>query len=213
MKLFRPLFRKSDARKKEAPKPPDRPEARAVPSHPEDPPLPAPDAGDFSEGIGEEWLNHLYGLIPVRKLATGDILIMEGELEEEVMSHAPDEPLSSLMETLSAFRPGAVLITDGSGVHRGVVSKADLASAYRHGIPVGTRAAMIMSPRVFTCRESETLASAVHQMVFAQVRRLFIYGETPEDMVGVLTLADAVRLLSGACGGCVSGTGHIRQCG
>ncbi|MDK9706414.1 MAG: CBS domain-containing protein [Desulforhopalus sp.] len=68
-----------------------------------------------------------------------------------VKSLAAQETLSTVMESLSAYRFGAMLITDESGLPCGVISKTDLALAYKRGISTGESAAKVMSTPVHTC--------------------------------------------------------------
>ena len=142
--------------------------------------------------------------------------VIRGLKAEEMMtgdthSFPPETPLSTLMEGMADYRPGAVLLTDHLGIHRGVLSKADLMLAFRHGIPTATPAKIIMSPYVVTCGEHESLENAIRQMIFAQIQRIFIYSDDPETIVGVLSLADAVRLRSGTCKACVSSCVRVER--
>ena len=119
-------------------------------------------------------------------------------------SFSHKELLVQIMEGLSAFRFGAVLITDGHDEPAGVISKSDLALAYKHGISTETTADTIMSTPVQACEENEYLEIAIQKMIFTEVHRLFVYRKDPKNIVGVLSLSDAARLRSGSCHACVS---------
>lgn len=125
-------------------------------------------------------------------------------MTQPVKSFSQNESLIEVIEGLSAFRFGAVLITNIHNEPAGVISKSDLALAYKHGIPTETTAGTIMSTPVHACEENEYLEIAIQKMIFTEVHRLFIYRQDPKNIVGVLSLSDAARLLSGSCHACVS---------
>jgi CBS domain-containing protein len=115
-----------------------------------------------------------------------------------------DESLLHIMERLSTYRFGAVLITDINHVPSGVVSKTDLILTYKHGVSSDVDAKAIMSYPVRSCEETEFLEDAIQTMIFSEVHRLFVHQGNPENIVGVLSLSDAARLRSGSCQACVS---------
>ena len=114
------------------------------------------------------------------------------------------ETLNTVMESLSAYRFGAMLITDGEDVPCGVISKTDLALAYKRGINPGERAEKVMSTPVHTCDLDSLLEEAVKQMIVTDIHRLFVHEGQSDTIVGVLSLSDAARGRSGSCHGCVS---------
>jgi CBS domain-containing protein len=121
-----------------------------------------------------------------------------------VRSLKEDEDLVELMESLSTYRLGAVLITGADGLPVGVVSKTDLMIAYKHGITADTPAKAIMNSPVGSCDHNELLAVAVQKMIFSDIHRCFVHKDGPTDIVGVLSLSDAARVRSGSCRACVS---------
>jgi CBS domain-containing protein len=74
-----------------------------------------------------------------------------------VKAHGTHETLFGIMETLSAYRFGAVLIQDSQKLPVGVVSKTDLIIAYRHGILADMPAETIMKAPVRICRDNDFL--------------------------------------------------------
>jgi CBS domain-containing protein len=132
-------------------------------------------------------------------------------MTQPVKSYPQKESLIQVMEGLSAFRFGAVLITDSHNEPAGVISKSDLALAYKHGIPTETIAATIMSTPVHACEENEYLEIAIQKMIFSEVHRLFVYKQDQKNIVGVLSLSDAARLRSGSCQACVSSRIKINE--
>ncbi len=114
------------------------------------------------------------------------------------------ESLIWIMEELSKYRFGAVLITDRNNIPCGVVSKTDLALSYKHGIDSQEAANTIMSSPVMSCEEDDILEDAIYKMIFTDIHRLFVHKEDPQNIVGVLSLTDAARIRSGSCHACVS---------
>jgi CBS domain-containing protein len=129
----------------------------------------------------------------VREVMTPDVRALDEEA-----------PLYTVMETLSAYRFGALLVIDGAGMPRGVVSKTDLALAYRRGTPPDVPAREVMTPSVCSCPAQAPLEDAIRRMIFSDVHRLFVHDQDPERIVGVLSLSDAARVRSGSCHACVS---------
>jgi predicted transcriptional regulator len=125
-------------------------------------------------------------------------------MTQPVKAFSQDESLMRIIEGLSEYRFGAVLVTDGHNEPCGVISKSDLALAYKHGISTETTADAIMSCPVHACDENEYLEFAIQKMIFTEVHRLFVYRQNPKNIVGVLSLSDAARLRSGSCQACVS---------
>lgn len=125
-----------------------------------------------------------------------------------VMSFGVDDSLLTIMEGLSAYRFGAVLITDEAGLPRGVVSKTDLILAYKHRITPEAHAGTIMSSPVLSRDSGDFIEDAVREMIFSEVHRLFVYHGSPENIAGVFSLSDAARLRSGSCRACM--TSRIR---
>ena len=132
-------------------------------------------------------------------------------MTQPVKSFSHTASLVQVMEGLSAFRFGAVLITDSQNEPAGVISKSDLVLAYKHGISAETTAGTIMTSPVCACDENEYLELAIQKMIFSEVHRLFVYRKNPRSIVGVLSLSDAARLLSGSCHACVSSRIKIDQ--
>jgi CBS domain-containing protein len=112
--------------------------------------------------------------------------------------------VTEIIETLSEYRFGALLITSNDNQPLGVVSKTDLALAYNRGIPQDVTAQEIMTPQVHTCGHQDYLEDAIRQMIISDVHRLFVYDQQQENLTGVLSLTDAARGRSGSCHACVS---------
>jgi CBS domain-containing protein len=121
-----------------------------------------------------------------------------------VYAASEDEPLTGVMEGLSAHRFGAALIRDHAGYPTGVISKSDLMVAYRHGVSPDTPSRDVMSCPVRACDQEAALASAIQHMIFSDIHRIFVFKGNPHNVVGTLSLSDAARVRSGSCRACVS---------
>lgn len=112
--------------------------------------------------------------------------------------------LYEVMEVLASQRLAALLVRDEGGRPVGVVSKTDLILAYLHELPAETQVRQVMQQPVVAVDQEETLEGALRQMIFADIHRLFVYKEDPQEMVGVLSLSDAARFRSGTCRACLA---------
>jgi CBS domain-containing protein len=122
-----------------------------------------------------------------------------------VTSFPEDADLLHIMEGLSTYRFGAVLIINWSGAPRGVISKTDLIRAYARGVPAREPARVILpAPNVISSDEDDFVEDAIRKMIFSGVHRLFVYRERKDRIVGVFSLSNAARLQSGSCHACVS---------
>ena len=146
-------------------------------------------------------------------------------MAEGVKSLPMEATLTTVMEALSAYRFGAMLITDNNGRSAGVISKTDLALSYKHGVSPSVAAHEVMSVPVYTCNAEALLEHAIKKMILADIHRLFVHEGNVHTLIGVLSLTDAApgrigqgqdtdksvlsltdaaRGRSGSCHGCVS---------
>lgn len=143
-----------------------------------------------------------------KRLKTADSEVPRYKVKEVMTNRVEacqrEDPLTRVIEALSKYRFGAMLVRDGDGAPCGVVSKTDLTLSYKHGLDLNSRAGEIMSSPARSCDENDFLEDAVRQMIFADVHRLFVHREAPQNIVGVLSLSDAARIRSGSCHACVS---------
>ena len=121
-----------------------------------------------------------------------------------VKAHDSHDSLFDVMETLSAYRFGAVLIQNAEKDPVGVVSKTDLIISYRHGLSAATPAEKIMNSPVRTCRENDFLVDIIQKMIVSDVHRLFVKSDTSSSVVGVISLTDAALVRSGSCKACTA---------
>jgi CBS domain-containing protein len=128
-----------------------------------------------------------------------------------VKSHRESETLLEVMEGLSAYRFGAVLIRNDADNPVGVLSKSDLIVAYKHGVGSDVPASTVMASPVVSCDQEELLSGAIQQMIFTDIHRLFVHRGDPKEISGVLSLSDAARARSGSCHACVSSRIKVEQ--
>ena len=125
-------------------------------------------------------------------------------MTNEVKSVFSDDSLLQVMEELSVYRFGAILVKNRENYPCGVISKTDLALAYKHEIDSEAQAETIMSSPIQSCSADELLEDAIRKMIFSDVHRLFVYQSKPIELVGVISLSDAARIRSGSCHACIS---------
>jgi len=143
---------------------------------------------------------------------SGQVRFLVREVMTSGVLWLPDKaPLTTIMEELSAYRLGAVLITGPDNAPAGVVSMSDLVLAYKHGVDVTAPAATVMSGPVHTCCRDDLLESAIRTLIFSQVGRIFVHQDDPRNIVGVLSLTDAARVRSGSCHACVCSRIRVEQ--
>lgn len=119
-------------------------------------------------------------------------------------SVSANDPLFQVLEKLTMYHVGALLVIDPSGNGLGVISKTDLILAYNHTVPLDTAAGDIMSAPLKSCKEGDLLEEAIRSMIFSDVHRLFVSGFDNNAIVGVFSLSDAARCRSGSCHACLS---------
>jgi CBS domain-containing protein len=125
-------------------------------------------------------------------------------MSNQVVSLDENESLNQIMEALSAYRFGAVLITNEKTHPCGMFSKTDLVFFFKQGVPPDAPVKTIMSTHVVSCEENDYLEIAIERMILAEVQRIFVYKESSENISGVISLSDTARLRSGSCHACVS---------
>lgn len=124
-----------------------------------------------------------------------------GEIcNREVIVIQRDEPVVEAAKLMRQFHVGAVIVidkADGRTVPAGIVTDRDLVVEVMATeldetvITVGD----IMAPDVFTVKESTASSEAIELMRRKTIRRLPVVDESGE-LVGILTLDDALQLLS-----------------
>ncbi len=117
--------------------------------------------------------------------------------------------IMEVIEKLSSFHFGALLLVDEMNSPAGVISKTDLALAYYRGIATEQSGATIMKTPVQVCHASIALEEGIRLMVLGEISRLFVYQKSKMSICGVLSLSDAARIRSGSCQACSGSRIHV----
>jgi CBS domain-containing protein len=140
---------------------------------------------------------HAGGADKIKRYRVGEVMT------KDVQSVQATGTILAAMEVLAAYRFGAVLVRDGEDPC-GVISKTDLALAYKHGVGPETAASEIMSAPVQLCRANDLMEDAIKSMIYSDVQRLFVKTADEDTVVGVFSLSDAARIRSGSCHACMT---------
>jgi CBS domain-containing protein len=131
-------------------------------------------------------------------------LLVSEVMTTAVTSCQESQWIGEAIELLSTQKIGAILVFNEQSAPLGVISKSDLAMAFLRNVPPDSTADSIMSAPVRACPQDTLLAVAVQQMLLHDVQRLFVHGDTPDTITGVLSLSDAARFRSGTCRACTA---------
>jgi CBS domain-containing protein len=139
-------------------------------------------------------------------------LVVREVMTQDVWACRENDPLFTVIETLSARHMGAVLVQNEAQYPIGVISKTDLMVAYHHALSPETEAREIMNTPVHSIAAEELLSKGIQQMLVRDVQRLFVYRDmsNPDLITGVLALSDSARFRSGSCRACAAGRILIR---
>ena len=109
------------------------------------------------------------------------------------------------------YKVNAILVTGDEHQALGVVSKTDLMGAYYAGLPVfaGVRDIMV-GPPLF-CRMEDPLDRALDVMFTNKVHRLYVLGDEPHRVDGILAYPDIVGLLYRYCHRCKRSVGRSER--
>lgn len=138
------------------------------------------------------------GTAPVKRSQVRDCMT------REIQSVGEADTLLQVMEKLSMYHMGAILVKDDCGRPVGVISKTDLILAYKHQVDPQAEAKSIMSVPLRSCRADDLLEDAIRTMIFTDVHRLFVKAPETGTLIGVFSLTDAARNRSGSCHACIS---------
>lgn len=132
----------------------------------------------------------------IKRLKVGEVMTCSVKTMDQQVS------LSMILEELAMSRIGAVLLLGEDEQAAGVISKTDLCLAYGRGVRIESSGTSIMSKRVYSCTEDQSLEGAVRTMILGDLSRLFVYKEDPSQITGILSLTDIPRARSGSCQVC-----------
>ncbi|CAN5297284.1 CBS domain-containing protein [soil metagenome] len=110
----------------------------------------------------------------------------------QVISVSPDSKLSAAVKILSERRIGAVMVMSGQKID-GILSERDVVRVLGErgaGVldePVRT----VMTPKVITCRETDTISAILEVMTAGKFRHLPVVEN--ERIVGLVSIGDVVK--------------------
>jgi predicted transcriptional regulator len=154
-----------------------------------------------------------FGLRQRKAAGSTDIVryTVKDVMTKSIVAVQEDTSIQEIIEQLSSFKLGALMVQSTDGSPLGVISKSDIALAYKRKLLLNDTATKIYNKPIISCSEAATLEEAIRQMIFSEVSRLFIYAESPKEMSGVLSLSDTARLRSGSCQACSSSRIEVKK--
>ena len=110
-----------------------------------------------------------------------------------VVSIEPNARLASAVETLAEKRIGAVVVLGAGHRIAGILSERDIvrALAERGTDALAEPVSRIMTRKVFTCSESETVASVMERMSDGKFRHMPVVDQG--QVVGIVSIGDVVK--------------------
>lgn len=111
----------------------------------------------------------------------------------DVISVGPDNPLSSVIDTLASRRIGAVLVLHGDGRVAGVLSERDVVRALaRHGAgALAMPASDFMTSEVVSAGPQDSIGLVMEKMTHGRFRHLPIV--EAGHLVGIISIGDVVK--------------------
>ncbi len=111
----------------------------------------------------------------------------------DVISVKPDSVLSSVIETLSSRKIGAVLVLHGDGRVAGVLSERDVVRALaQHGAgALAMPASTFMTADVVSAGPHDSIGRVMEKMTHGRFRHLPIIEEG--RLVGIISIGDVVK--------------------
>ncbi len=127
-----------------------------------------------------------------------------------VRTAAPNDPLGSVARTMDEHNVGAVVVVENNRPV-GIVTDRDLALALAaHSATPQTPVVRVMVSPVETIVQGDGVFQATQAMRERHVRRLAVVDEN-DELVGIVTLDDLLRLLSRELANLVEGIGPELQ--
>lgn len=123
-------------------------------------------------------------------------------MRRQVVAVDPGAALEKAIRFTIKYKVNAILVTEGDRQALGVVTKTDLMGAYYAGLPLETPVSAIMVGPPLFCRQADSLDTALDMMRTRGIHRLYVHGDDPGQVVGVLAYPDIVGLLYRFCRRC-----------
>ena len=116
-----------------------------------------------------------------------------GHKSRDVVTIQPTATLAEAAGLLAERRIGAILVLGIEGRVAGILSERDIvrALAERGGAVLGERVDHVMTRKVFTCSENDTVAQVMEQMTAGKFRHVPVTEEG--RLVGIISIGDVVK--------------------
>lgn len=137
----------------------------------------------------------------VSNLSKEDTVRVSDLMQTKVIAIRSDATLAEAIDSLADAHVSGLPVVDGHGRLVGVVTSTDVIEAeaeHKSGGVMKTLVSEIMTRTPFTVAPDLSLGEAAQQMLYAEVRRLFV--KDKGKLVGVISQTDIVRAVA---------TGHL----
>jgi CBS domain-containing protein len=110
----------------------------------------------------------------------------------DILSVGPDEKLSAAVKILSDRRIGAVLVMNGGRIE-GILSERDIVRVLgeRGAAVLEEPVSAVMTRKVVSCREKDTVSSLMERMTTGKFRHLPVVED--DKVVGLISIGDVVK--------------------
>jgi CBS domain-containing protein len=112
----------------------------------------------------------------------------------DVATIEPTAPLSDAIERLAQRRIGALVVTGAQNRVVGILSERDVVRALATGgaSALDQPLSEVMTRKVFTCRENETILAIMESMTRGKFRHVPVVES--EQLAGIVSIGDVVKL-------------------
>jgi CBS domain-containing protein len=115
------------------------------------------------------------------------------EKGNDVVTLTPDISVGDAVATLAKHRIGALVVTNGAGVIRGIISERDIVRRLAEDGPksLDKKVSEVMTANVKVCSEDHTVNEVMEIMTNGRFRHLPV--EKDGRLIGVISIGDVVK--------------------
>jgi CBS domain-containing protein len=115
------------------------------------------------------------------------------EKGNEVVTLTPDLSVKEAVATLAKHRIGALVVTNGAGVIRGIISERDIVRRLAEDGPksLEKKVSEVMTANVKVCAEDHTVNEVMEIMTNGRFRHLPV--ERDGRLIGLISIGDVVK--------------------
>ncbi len=122
------------------------------------------------------------------------VLVRDVMKSRDLAILSPSSNVRDAVELMSKMNVGSILVVDEEGKPRGIFTERDLVHHLAKGGSLEAKLGDVMTRRVVTIREDETVWKAITLMVEHGIRHLPVVDEEGK-IRGVISARDALRIL------------------